>query len=497
MPRLWTKPLRELTPETSIGFDVIDFAKLIGRPFDPYQEWLAIHTGELLPDGSLRFRFLLILIARQNGKTEFLSIMAAYWLWVEQVRVILGTSTKEATAKLAWERTVELGERSAHLSPLIGKNAVRTAHGTVGLSLLNGSRYVIAATTGKSARGLVVDRLIVDELREHRTYAAWDGLKPTTSSRAGSQIWCLSNAGDDTSNVLNDMRASALAFINDGHGDDDLGLFEWSAEDNADPLDTNALRQANPNVGRHGKLLKHIVADAKRAVILGGEALGGFKTEVMCIRVRALDAAISAEDWLKCTVDDVRVPRDATDLVLFLDVSRDEQHASLVLTHVQQDGRVVAGLAKAWSGRQEMSRLTIEVPAMFTALEGRVRGFGFIPNGPAAKFSPEFKDRKGIYNWPPPGVDVVEVREEIHAMCMAFAKEVEGASVIHNGKSELLNMHVTSAGKLWSGDKWRFDRKGEGHCDGAYAIAGAVHLARTLPVPLDWTGIGLPGKSRG
>jgi hypothetical protein len=29
-----------------------------------------------------------------------------------------------------------------------------------------------------------------------------------------------------------------------------------------------------------------------------------------------------------------------------------------------------------------------------------------------------------------------------------------------------------------------FSRKGEGHVDAAYAAAGAVHLARTLPAPV-------------
>jgi hypothetical protein len=43
---------------------------------------------------------------------------------------------------------------------------------------------------------------------------------------------------------------------------------------------------------------------------------------------------------------------------------------------------------------------------------------------------------------------------------------------------------VTGAGRLKRGDAWVFSRKGEGHCDAAYAAAGAVHLARTLPAPV-------------
>ncbi|MEZ5411043.1 MAG: hypothetical protein R2761_23635 [Acidimicrobiales bacterium] len=66
-PRIFTPPLRELTPETSFGYDVIDFAReVMGIELDPWQQWLAIHVGELLPDGRPRFRYVLILVARQR-----------------------------------------------------------------------------------------------------------------------------------------------------------------------------------------------------------------------------------------------------------------------------------------------------------------------------------------------------------------------------------------------------------------------------------------------
>jgi hypothetical protein len=54
-PRLFTPPLRELTPETSFGFDVIEFAEDIGWPLDPWQQWAVIHMGELKEDGTPRF----------------------------------------------------------------------------------------------------------------------------------------------------------------------------------------------------------------------------------------------------------------------------------------------------------------------------------------------------------------------------------------------------------------------------------------------------------
>ncbi|MDK6989059.1 hypothetical protein QP332_23985, partial [Escherichia coli] len=75
-PRLWSQPLRELTPETSLGFEVIDFAEqILNVHLYPWQKWLLIHALELLDDGiTYRFRRIIVLVARQNGKTMLVSV---------------------------------------------------------------------------------------------------------------------------------------------------------------------------------------------------------------------------------------------------------------------------------------------------------------------------------------------------------------------------------------------------------------------------------------
>src|ERR1700748_2033274 len=97
-PRLWTPPLRELTPDTSYGFDVIDFAQAIGWPLDEWEQEAVIRGGELLPDGRPRFRFVLIIVARQNGKTLLCRVLVLYWMFIERHELILGTSTGRDTA---------------------------------------------------------------------------------------------------------------------------------------------------------------------------------------------------------------------------------------------------------------------------------------------------------------------------------------------------------------------------------------------------------------
>ena len=114
-PRLWTPPLRDLDDHrASYGHGVVEFARdVLGEPLDAWQEFAAVHAGELLPDGRPRFRRVVILVARQNGKTHLLRTLALYWLFVVQWPLVVGTSTNLDYARESWEKAVGAGEVTA------------------------------------------------------------------------------------------------------------------------------------------------------------------------------------------------------------------------------------------------------------------------------------------------------------------------------------------------------------------------------------------------
>jgi phage terminase large subunit-like protein len=101
-PRIFTPPLRELTPETSLGFSLIQFAEeiLLVHLF-PWQRWLAIHALELRPDGRLRFRNVVLLVARQNGKSMFSQMLALTMPLWPVVRSLPPANTLVACTQLA------------------------------------------------------------------------------------------------------------------------------------------------------------------------------------------------------------------------------------------------------------------------------------------------------------------------------------------------------------------------------------------------------------
>jgi hypothetical protein len=65
---------------------------------------------------------------------------------------------------------------------------------------------------------------------------------------------------------------------------------------------------------------------------------------------------------------------------------------------------------------------------------------------------------------------------------MGFDEQVNALKILHSD-DPLLNAHVLGAERLEWGDRWVFSRRA-GHCDAAYATAGAVYLARMLPPPV-------------
>lgn len=466
-----------LTYKTSYGFDVIDFARdVVGEPLDPWQEWTVIHAGELLPDGRPRFRKVLIVVARQNGKTHLCKILALYWLFVEKQELVLGTSTNLDNAKESWNKCVEFSEASQWLRPRV--KTVRRANGECLLETTKGAKYKIAAANRKGGRGKTVNKLVLDELREHQTWDAWDASTKATNAVHDAQIFCITNMGDMKSIVLDDQLAKANRFITSKRGDRRFGLFEYSAPENARVDSLESLAMANPNMGRRIDA-EMLLTEAQEALSSGGEVLGRFKTEILCQRVTLTNPAIDPEGWTLCGVH----PEDAIQLsdyrdrvAVCFDVSLDGSHATAVAAALI-DGVTHAEVVGSWDGYDASARAMQELPRLIAKIKPAV--YGWFPGGPAAGLAANMEKRRNADRWPPRGVKLEEIKGDAAAVCMGLAEVVKAGQVQHP-EDPMLTMHVQSAQKLPRGDAYVYARKGSVPIDGAYALAGAVHEARTL-----------------
>jgi hypothetical protein len=452
-PRLWTRPLRPITPETSRGFDVVEYGSRLGVEFMPWQRFALTHGLEVRTDGTYRFRVVLVLVSRQNGKTTIPKVLTL-WRMQDDGTTVLGTSTNLDYARESWELAVDLAEHQL----LFDVEKVLRGSINTQMKMRNGSRYKIAAANRRGGRSLSVDLGVADELREHQSWDAWGALSGTTTARPDPQIWALSNAGDDSSVVLNHLREAALSYVASGEGDDSIGLFEWSAEDGCALDDRQAWAQSNPALG-------HTVSEATLVSKLGTSPPAVFRTEHLCQRVSVMEAAVDLVAFAGCeapgTLDGLR-----DRVALCVDVSLDLQHVSLYAAAVTGDGRVRIEPVDAW---ETVHKARAGLREWFDRI--KPRAFGWFPKGPGASLAADLHT----------GFDP-EALADVNAVCLGFAEQVSARRVVHSG-DDLLTAQLSGTAKLWSGDGWRFTRKGVGHCDAVYAAAGAVHLARTLPPP--------------
>lgn len=498
LPRIWTPPLVTgppgdcpcgcaLTPENSYGYGLIRFAELIGWPFRPYQKFLSIHAGELLPDGRPRFRTLLIIIARQNGKTLWARVLILYWMFIEQHALTVATHADRPKAKRSWFRVIDMAERIPLLAAELPDPHIVRQISEEDFWNIHGAHYLFGAPNSRVGRGETVDRGLLDEIREHKTRAALTAVQGAMNAVAHAQLVVISNQGDRNAVVLKGLREAALNYIQTGRGDPRAGLIEYSSPEGSRPTDPAALAQANPEYGASVDA-EALLGMALTAEMAGGDDLDTFKIEYMCMAIDLLKAAIDMQQWRDRGPQEGRERVDLAahrdKLALCLDVSIDGQHVTLAGAALLDD-LVHAEIIKAWDSTAAARR---ELPALVAKL--RPRALAWLPGGPAAaiiveltrpKTKPVNADGQPI-RWPPPRVKLHEITSEATAVCMGFAEQIDSDELRHDGHP-LGVAHVGNAIALPRGDGWVFARRGAGHVDALYAMAGAVHVARTLPPP--------------
>lgn len=327
-PRIWTKPRRRLTPKTSRGFEVITFAKeVLGIELLPWQQWLLIHALELNPDGTYRFRTLCILVARQNGKTTLVQVLALWRMFLDGCNLVLGTAQSLDTAEECWDGAVQMAQGVDELRDEIAQ--VVQVNGKKSMRLVTGERYKVQAANRRGGRGLSGNMVVLDELREHQTWDAWGAITKTTMAKDDAQIVGLSNAGDASSVVLSHLRTVAMAETDSP--DTSIGIFEWSAEDGCDKDDWKAIAQANPSLGY--TITKGAILDALRT---DPEAI--FRTEVLCQWVENIASGpIPVGSWqMRLDKDSTLAPGDT--IAFAVDTSWDRSTTWIAAAGFRADG---------------------------------------------------------------------------------------------------------------------------------------------------------------
>lgn len=446
-PRIWTEPLRELTPETSLGFECIDFAeKVLGMTLLPWQRWFLIHALELNEDGTFRFRRIVCGVSRQNGKTTIIRVLSAWVMWRAPDKTVLGVAQALQVAKESWTGVVDFYETVPALTSYYHRTY--RASGGEQLVLTNKSRYLISAANGRAGRGLSVNLLVMDEARQQKDWSAYQALAPTTTAQPDGLTVLISNAADESGVVFNGLREIAIAGTEPG-----IAVFEWSAPDGCELDDADAWSQANPGLGV-------TVQESELRVALASLPPALFRTEHLSQRVTSDDQALDVQAWADAYDSATLEPlRDR--IALCIDVAPGGEHVSLIGAAMANDGRIRVQEISSWDSVTQARKA---LPELVEKIKPRV--LGWYPTSHAGAMATELraiscaKEIKGT---------------DIGTVCMEIDELIRARQIVHRNEP-LLNAHVAHA--QWSKSGKYFVRGASGHVTAVYAMAGAVHLAR-------------------
>lgn len=342
-PRIYTPPLRKLTKNTSLGFAAIEYAKtILNMELYPWQEWALIHaleiTGDLGGSWLFRYRSILFMVSRQQGKTELSKIIASFFLNVLGVKAVFGTSLSMEKAEEVWEAVI--AEQESHDALACEIKSIARRNGGKKLTLTGGRSYKVGAPTRRAGRGDANDLVMLDEVREHRDWETWSAAVASTNAKPNGLVVCFSNAGDPDSIVLRQLRAQAIEKINGvkaadfgGNVDgDSLGLFEWSAPEKAETDDMEALAQANPALG-YGLVTERALL-ANRSTFPESK----FRSECMCQQVETILPEPFPEGAWVGGVDENSLIREDSELFWGIDMSQDRKYTVISVCGLREDG---------------------------------------------------------------------------------------------------------------------------------------------------------------
>lgn len=361
-PRIYTPPLRELTPDTTLGYDVIEFAESILKlHLNPWQRWLFVHAleieGEFGGEWRFRYRTVVVEIGRQNGKTFVGMIIALFALYILGMALVLGTAQDLEQAEDTWNAVVEMAQADERLASEI--DHVWRTNGAKRLQLTGSRQYRVKATTRRAGRGKSADLILLDELREHTDWEAWGALTKTTIARENALVWCMSNAGDGASVVLRHLRIQAHRMLGDPDGivkalgdgaiigedmdDAALGWFEWSAEPGADPSDPEAWAMANPSLG-------WTIPERNIRSALATDPPDVFKTECLCQWVEAVVQPPFPDGAWEGGYDAASSIPEGAPFSVGVDISADRGSTAVAVCGRRADGRLHGELVQYRAG---------------------------------------------------------------------------------------------------------------------------------------------------
>lgn len=261
---------------------------------EPWQQFVLWNIfGWKNADGTRRFRYAYIEIARKNGKTALSAGIGLYMLFAdgESRPEVYSAATVKDQAKICFSDAVEI----VKVTDL--KNYLTPYRNSIVYELKGGTMKPLSSDYG-THDGLNPSCGIIDEFHAHKDSGMFDVIKSAFGARRQPLMFIITTAGFDKSGVCYAYRENVIKVLRGVNEDDSLFGIIYTLDDKSEWDDPKMWIKANPNLGvsLSADYLADQVKDAKNRP----EAVRNVMTKNVDLWVDAERTWILDDVWQKC-----------------------------------------------------------------------------------------------------------------------------------------------------------------------------------------------------
>ena len=261
---------------------------------EPWQQFVLWNIfGWKNADGTRRFRYAYIEIARKNGKTALSAGIGLYMLFAdgESRPEVYSAATVKDQAKICFSDAVEI-VKATDL-----KNYLTPYRNSIVYELKGGTMKPLSSDYG-THDGLNPSCGIIDEFHAHRDSGMFDVIKSAFGARKQPLMFVITTAGFNKSGACYAYRENVIKVLRGVNEDDSLFGIIYTLDDKSEWDDPKMWIKANPNLGvsLSADYLADQVKDAKNRP----EAVRNVMTKNVDLWVDAERTWILDDAWQKC-----------------------------------------------------------------------------------------------------------------------------------------------------------------------------------------------------
>ena len=270
----------------------------------PWQQFIIWNIlGWKMADGTRRFRYAYVEIARKNGKTALSAGIGLYMLFAdgESRPEVYSAATVKDQARICFSDAVEI-VKATDL-----KNYLTTYRNSIVYELKGGMMKPLSSDYG-THDGLNPSCGIIDEFHAHKDSGMFDVIKSAFGARKQPLMFIITTAGFNKAGACYAYRDNVIKILRGINEDDTLFGIIYTMDANEEWDNPQMWIKSNPNLGvsLFPNYLEDQVNDAKNRP----EAVRNVMTKNVNLWVDAEKTWILDDAWMKCVgtteIEDLR-----------------------------------------------------------------------------------------------------------------------------------------------------------------------------------------------